>query len=377
MERDISGSEQMLVVQSLVDHSPNLRSLRLVSFTLVHGMNYSLAALISSSPKLVHLELPAFFLTPEIVTAAAELPLLTKLNYSHWTSTSETYSEYGMSFKSDAGMFQELDSLSFASLPRRVTDVLAHWLVTQLQTISVDCPSFGSPYEIQNIFSYLAAGTERLTDVQLVCCPVPQLRNRSSNASLSTTNIRPLFSCTRLKRFHLLAPHFIPLQENDIVAMGTSWPEMRSLTLCPAPLVHRHQGTHYNMLSAIARNFPNLRKLRLYLGPGIEEFDGNLYPAYRLGRLETLGVGFSVVPRGKAQEIGFLLASLCQNSPVIEVGVTKYHRGGDLPEQERSDLLAGWSEVISAMNLAFRTKSSIAPMLRTTALDAEPWKKTL
>lgn len=372
MDRGIDEDEQILLMQSLRNLVPNLRSLRLASFVTAERTSTSLAALISSCPKLLHLELPAGFLTRRVVGTTARLPLLTKLNYSDWRNTCETYHQSGMYFEFTPGSFPQLDTLSFAALPNRMTKVLRSTdHIGRLQVICLDCPAFASSNQIEQVLAQLAAGAQRLVDLQLVCSPIDQLKNPHGDPSLSTEHIVPLFSCTRLERLHLVAPHFAPLTDEDVVDMGRSWPAMRSLTLCPAPLKDQHLGTGFNILSAFAENLPNLRKLGLFLGPGVSEFDGNLYPTHRFRCLETLGVGFSIVPRGKAQEVGFLLASLCQNALAIEVGITKYHRGEDIPVQQKSDLQAGWSEVNSAMNLAFRTKRSSARRLSTMEPYAE------
>ncbi|KAG8937724.1 hypothetical protein FRC00_001624 [Tulasnella sp. 408] len=378
METEIGEKEQQLLMRSIPNLAPNLRSLRLASFVTTSSMTRHLSWLISSLPKLRHLELPAFFLPGEVVAAAAGLPLLRKLDYSGWRNTSETYNQDGMCFEFTPASFPELETLSFASLPDRMFQVLRSTVhVSRLQAIRLDCPTFSSPKDIKKVFTQLAAVAQCLVDLQLVCSPVRQLDRRYYNTpSLSTETIRPLFSCTRLKRFHLVAPHFAPLTDGNIVEMGRSWPAMRSLSLSPAPS-DGGAGTRYNMLSAFAKNLPDLQKLRLYFGGEIPEFDGELYPIHKFTKLETLGVGVSPVPRGKAQEIGFLLASLCQNGPTIEVGITKYHRGDDISEEHKSNLMAGWSEVNSAMNLAFRTKRSFARRMHRTEPDAEPREQAL
>ncbi|KAG8909988.1 hypothetical protein FRC01_006612 [Tulasnella sp. 417] len=370
MERGINENEQRLLMRSLGNFVPNLRSLRLTSLTPTSDWTGFLAQSIYSWPKLVHLELPPFFLTPAVVAATASLPLLTKLNSSGWRSSYETYSTGGMNFKFTPGSFPKLDSLSFAALPNKMLQVLRSTdHVRQLQTICLDCPTFSGPWEIERVFTQLADVAQRLVDLQLVCSPVRQYRTSSSNDSLLIQTIRPLFSCTRLRRFHLVAPRFEPLTDADIVEMGKSWPAMRCLTLSPAPVADHPSGTPFSTLPAFAKNLPNLQKLRLLFDTETSEFDGNLYPTHRFKKLEVLGVGFSSVPRGKAQEIGFLLASLCQTAPAIEVGITKYHRGDDIPEPRRSELLVEWLEVGSAMDLAFRTKKSITPLLRTTGAE--------
>ncbi|KIO32346.1 hypothetical protein M407DRAFT_4538 [Tulasnella calospora MUT 4182] len=358
MAKLVDHSEQSLLMQSLLHRTPNLSVLRVASFALAHQMSSSLASFISSLPKLVRLKLPAFFLTKEVVTTIAKLPVLTQLDYSDWKQTVETYHESGMCFEFSPGLFSHLDDLAFASFPTQMAKVLqAADHVGLLRSINLDCPAYYSEREIRTVFANLASGARRLGSVQLLCSPVFDVAESSSTDSLSIDTIRPLFSCIGLGRFHLTAPHFAPLQNEDVLEMGASWPEMHSLSLCPSPLTKRNLGAPFDILSTFAKCFPNLQKLRLFFGSEVSEFDGDLHPAYQLTKLVTVGVGLSPVPRGRAQDIGFLLASLCQNPPSIESGPTGYHRGNSNTKEEMMAVIAACSEARSAMKLAFRIKS--------------------
>ncbi|KAG8945183.1 hypothetical protein FRC04_001162 [Tulasnella sp. 424] len=373
MEEGISNPERLQLVQSLARRTPDLRSLSLHSLTKIEQMDTPLAVLISSSPKLAHITLPAFFLTKEVVAAAARLPFLTQLRHSGWAMAENVYQESGMCFEFTPESFPLLDTLAFAALPTRMAKVFdATDHVARLRSVYLDCPAFYSSQEIETVFAKLAAGAKRLQDIQLVCCPILQLASSSSNDSLSIDTIRPLFSCTQLGSLQLWAPHFVPLNEEDAVEMGKNWPLMHSLSLCPAPLVKRDQGAGFHILTAFAKSLPHLRILRLFFNKEIPIFDGDLYPVSRFRTLEKIGVGLSPVPKGKAQEIGFLLASLCEHLPLIDGGVSGNHRGAKITGEYGTNLAAEWFEVKSAMNLAFRVKSSISRKYgRATESDAE------
>ncbi|KAG8945182.1 hypothetical protein FRC04_001161 [Tulasnella sp. 424] len=359
MEEGINNPEQAQLVQSLTRRTPNLRSLGLTSFNKVQHIGTPLTALISSSPKLVRLKLPTFFLTKEVVAAAANLPFLRKLLYSAWPEAQNIYQESGMCFEFTPESFPQLETLAFAALPTRMAEVLdATDHVGRLRWVYLDCPAYYSSQDIETVFAKLAAGGKCLHTVQLMCCAVRPLAGSSSHDSLSIDTIRPLFSCTRLGTFLLWAPHFVPLDEEDVVEMGKNWPLMHSLTLCPTPISKKDQGTGFNILAAFAKSLPHLRILRLFFNKEIPIFDGDLYPVSQFTRLERLRVGWSPVPKGKAQEIGFLLASLCQRPPLIDHGTTENDRGNDITEEQKTTLAAGWFDVKAAVNLAFRVKSS-------------------
>lgn len=372
IDRGIDHLDQSLLMQSLKHRMSALKFLQLDSLGFAHPISTSLSALISSLPNLTYLKLPPFYLTRDVVTAVAQLRHLTRLSYSKWTNTAETYHESGMCFEFMPGSFPRLDRLSVASLSNRMAEILqSKEHLRRLRTVFLDCPAYNSAQEIENAFATLGSGAQHLEDVQLVCCPIPQLAVSSSDESLSVDTIRPLFSCTQLRRFSLLAPHLAPLKDKDVVDMGKSWPEMCYLILCPTPLVKRDLGTDFSILSSFAKSFPDLWELRLFFGNDIPEFDGDLYPVDQFEELETLGVGFSAVPSGGAQEIGFFLASLCRFPPLIEYGSTECHRGDGIPEEQRGELLAGWDDVGSARDLAFRIKRSSACKLCTPASDSE------
>ncbi|KAG8945179.1 hypothetical protein FRC04_001158 [Tulasnella sp. 424] len=359
MVKGIDDAERSQLVRSLAHRTANLRSLRLLSFTKIRHMDIPLATLISSSPKLVNIKLPAFFLTKEVVAAIAKLQFLTKLYHSGWLKAEKVYRDAEMCFEFTPESFPQLETLAFAALPTRMAKVFdATDHVGRLRSVYLDCPAFNSSKEIETVFAKLAAGGSRLDSVQLMCCPVYPLVSSSLNDSVSIDTIRPLFSCTRLGSLQLWAPHFVPLNEEDVVEMGKNWPLMHTLNLCPAPLAKKDQGTGFDILAAFAKSFPHLRILRLFFNKEIPAFDGDLHPVSRFRALERLGVGLSPAAEGKASEIGFLIASLCQSPPAIDYGTTGNRHGNDIPEEQMTKLAAGWSEVVSFLNLAFRIKNS-------------------
>ncbi|KAG8891533.1 hypothetical protein FRC01_014649, partial [Tulasnella sp. 417] len=129
-------------------------------------MSSSLASFISSSQKLIGINLPAFFLTEEVVGAVAKLPLIESLDY--WFGTEETYEESGICFEFTPGSFPQLEILAFAALPTRMAKVLqATDHVGKLQKIHLDCPAYYSLQEIETVFANVAAGARCLSDVTM------------------------------------------------------------------------------------------------------------------------------------------------------------------------------------------------------------------
>ncbi|KAG9032243.1 hypothetical protein FS837_002777 [Tulasnella sp. UAMH 9824] len=378
MDEGIDNVAKSLLFQNLAQRVSTLKFLRLISSGFAHPISASLATLISSLPRLTHLELPPFFLTQEVVAAAAQLPLLTWFSHSKWTKDAESYHESGIYFEFMPESFYQLSVLSFASLPIRMAGILQSTdHVGRLRLVVLDCPAYNSPQEIENIFAALGSGAHRLETAYVVCGPVPQLAVSASKDSLTFDTIRPLFSCTQLQQFHLYAPHLTPPKDHDVVEMGKSWPAMWSLILCPTPLVKRHLGVDFNILPLFAKSFPNLQKLELFFGKGVPEFDGDLYPAYRFKKLGTLGLGFSRIPKGKTRDIGFLLASVCQHPPLIEYGAIEGYRGDAIPSRENADMVSACSEIKSSVDLAFRIKSSFARNFDTAGSAAEFYEKGL
>ncbi|KAG8937722.1 hypothetical protein FRC00_001622 [Tulasnella sp. 408] len=135
MNKGIDDLDQSLLIQSLAHRVPALTYLRLTSFSLSHHISTCIAALISSLPKLTCLELPPFFLTQEIVAAAAQLRLLTRLSSSETTKATETYHEPGMCFEFMPESFPQLQTLAFASFPNRMAQILQSTEHTSLPTI--------------------------------------------------------------------------------------------------------------------------------------------------------------------------------------------------------------------------------------------------
>ncbi|KAG8937720.1 hypothetical protein FRC00_001620 [Tulasnella sp. 408] len=361
MDEGIDNVAQSLLMQSLTNRVPTLKSLRLTSFGSAHHISHPFAALISSSPNLTQLLLPPYFLTKEVVAATAQLPLLKTLGWSDWWTSTRNYHDSGMCFEFTPESFPQLSILRFGSLPNRMVEILQSTdHLGRLSAVALDCPAYNSPQDIENVFATLGSCAQQLERALMVCSPVPQLTGSSSKDSLSVDTIRPLFSCTRLKRFSFYAPHLVPPKDEDVVEMGKNWPEMGHLLLCPAPLVHRDSGVNFSILSSFAKSFPKLRELRLFFRQEVPEFDGDLYPAYRFAKLETFGFGLSHIPKGKTRDIGFLLASLCQHPPLILSGRGAGYRGDSISPGENAALLAACSDITSDMNLAFRIKSSFA-----------------
>ncbi|KAG8937721.1 hypothetical protein FRC00_001621 [Tulasnella sp. 408] len=157
MGEGIDDVTQSLLMQSLTHRMPTLKVLQLNSSGLAHRISHSFAALISSLPNLTQLLLPPFFLTEEVVAATGQLPLLTVL-YSEWSINTGNYHESGMCFKFMPGTFPRLIFLYLPSLPNRMAEILQsadH--VGRLRFVILDCPSYNSPQEIENILSLLGS----------------------------------------------------------------------------------------------------------------------------------------------------------------------------------------------------------------------------
>ncbi|KAG8903364.1 hypothetical protein FRC01_009222 [Tulasnella sp. 417] len=372
IDEGVDHAGQSLLLQSLTDRMPTLKFLRLMSLGVAHHISTSLASLISSLPKLTHLELPPFFHTHEIVAATAQLPSLTNFSYSDSMDPTKNYHESGMCFEFISGSFTQLEILCFGSLPNRMGEILQSTdHVGRLRAVLLNCPAYNSPQEIENVFATLASGARRLTQVHLACCPIPELAVSSSKDSLSIKNLRPLFACNQLRSFRLQAPHFTPLKDEDVVEMGKNWPAMCNLILCPAPLLNKDQGVGFDILPSFAQSFPSLRELRIFFGKEVPEFDGELYPPYQFTKLEILGFGRSPIPRHKARDVGFLIASLCQRPPSIQSGSNTNNTGGSFP------VWSAYSEVESNMKLAFRIKNAVARRLDSAGSAAELGQGTL
>ncbi|KAG8994779.1 hypothetical protein FRB90_000345 [Tulasnella sp. 427] len=258
---DTTAHEQVQLFQSLTGHIQSLRSLEIASLSPVRCPK-TLATLIGSCPNLRLLDLPPYYLTKEVVAAAARLPHLEILYCDVSPGTERNYTGLGMEFEFTANSFPQLKKASFAAFPLRMAEIFqapAH--IANLEAVDLNCPLDGSTEEIKTIFANLAAGAPMLQDIRLVCTPIRQLQATSGFESLSIDTISPLFSCTYLTDFILLAPCFRPLTAEDLIQMGKSWPRISSLGICPTPLVDDYPGTDINLLSAFAQSFPLLNEL--------------------------------------------------------------------------------------------------------------------
>ncbi|KAG8972754.1 hypothetical protein FRC05_009584 [Tulasnella sp. 425] len=150
-------------------------------------------------------------------------------------------------------------------------------------------------------------------------------------------------------------------QTSDFEDMGTAWPAMEELVLCPDPDASGStRGTAISTLSHLATALPRLRVLGLHFDhlepPGSA---GDLLPETQFRCLRELDVGTSQVPKADPTPVGLYLASLFAvgTRPTIHAGVSEV-RSTDRSGHSAA-CVDGWRQVERSVHLTLGVKEAI------------------
>ncbi|KAG8995217.1 hypothetical protein FRB90_000241 [Tulasnella sp. 427] len=114
------------------------------------------------------LDLPPYYLTKEVVAAAARLAHLEALYCDVSPGTEIAYTESGMEFKFTANSFPQLTDVAFAAFAVRMAQVFqVPERIANLNLVDLNCPLGGSAEEIKTIFANLATGAPVLQVIRL------------------------------------------------------------------------------------------------------------------------------------------------------------------------------------------------------------------
>lgn len=337
-------------------HLLNLQELSITRSGTIGVLDLPLSQWISSLQHLTKLWLPPSYHSERIVAAAGGLRELKLFRIMKTSSVSPD--DDGMQMEFRPNTFPALRTLEWNSTTTRAVRLLQPSpQVEALESLYLSKTTFDGSVDVPAFTRHLGQACPRLRDLYLNLIPEWPPTIPLPREPLDIESLYGLAPCQSLARIQIGHPFPLTLSESDVHWISTTWRKLECLILCVSPNIGRpiepRMGTSISLLPVFADVLPNLTHLGLYFQPDDEvRFSGDLYPQYQFKNLKTLKVGFSPVPGGQPEVVGFLLASLCGSSaPLIDAyrppwnGWSGAHRRVE------------WERVATVMGLAMRTKS--------------------
>lgn len=354
LEFDWEAEESFLY---LAHRTPSLKRLHITSEESLSNLSTSFCRWIQTCVGLEEVHIPRGWHTPTTLAAFESLPNLFEFGIQ-WTSPPGNHVEVGTQAIIREGCFQSLRRLGWSSNITQVTALLQQ-TSGQLQRLTIDCRGESSRADIETLLTTVAK-----------CCPqldrfCLNLAEISDIASFTFNIFRSLLACKTLTglRIHYSAPCIV--SDLDFEDIGTAWPAMEELVLCPDPgaTLGRTRGTAISTLSHVATVLPELRVLGLHFDhsepPGSA---GDLLPESQFRCLRELDVGTSRAPNADPTPVGLYLASL------FAVGTRpSIHAGSEVRATDHSrrstTWVDDWRKVERLVHLTLGVKEAFARRL--------------
>ncbi|KAG8941642.1 hypothetical protein FRC04_004128 [Tulasnella sp. 424] len=338
--------------------APNIQELAITSHHPVDDFDLPLSLWISSLQNLTKLSLPPYYKSTNIVAAAGGLRVL-KI-FSRTENGFGIPNENGMQMEFQPDTFPELRALEWNStLPNAIQLLQPSPRVEALESLHLSCSGSNPPTsEVLAFTRGLGKACPRLREITLDLFPDVWTPPLLTEQPLGMGVLDGLAPCQELAVLRVRHPLPTKLDENDVHLIGATWKKLECLVLCPNPSPLGRwspTGISISVLPLLANALPNLTHLGLLFDFNEAiKFSGDLYPQNQFKNLQTLEVGFSDVPRSEIQDLGSLLASLCNlSAPTIDVSRDRKHGPpylGDNPRMER------WEQVRRNLDMAMRIK---------------------
>lgn len=355
------------VFKALAHRTPALVSFHLEATVRGLSVDTSIARWLRTTANLEAVSLPPHYLTPALVRVLGSLPKLREIEQSEYTYLSNSTRVLQCL---PPGTFPKLVDISFsASLSEAQGFLLASQEVGyRLSRIVLHA---SGRLDSERILKFARLVTEicpALTGLGLNFSAVPR-SGEQSLAPLTMALFESLYPCTQLQTLEIGHPLPFTFQEEDVEQMARAWPQMACFDVCPDPdysfPLTSQLGSSISILSVFAKAMPELEVLSLHVNEqGAPPFTGNLYPRYQFQRLTALRFGLSLLPGGSSRQVGFYIASICKERPVISHGRTGWHSGAypnDWIQTKRD-----WQEVEDTVYFAMEVKQEGLSSLRGT-----------
>ncbi|KAH9967273.1 hypothetical protein BC827DRAFT_1264120 [Russula dissimulans] len=306
----------------------------------------SLLRLLSGLQKLQRITLPKDFLDYQLLKPLSLLPELRVVQCDGHRSRSLFIPV--MKGTLEGGAFPMLYNLCLHS----TLDDMRHYLtggvlLPRLKNLSTETAQLESPSTVKR---FIADVTECYPALEVVSFVT--ILQRDDREPLSLEHLRPLVSLKQLTRLELR--HNLPIQisEEDLVEFSAAFPTIETLVLNPEPLLLKRPKFTLSSLLFVARNFPNLSHLGIYL----DAKDATTGLPYSLGKtqtflyLRTLDVGVSPIGADHASVALFLSRLLSESEVIIQLRASS----DGFDEGEIRKRYSKWKTVANALPLLLR-----------------------
>ncbi|KAG8916781.1 hypothetical protein FRC01_002872 [Tulasnella sp. 417] len=346
------------VLKVIIHRSPSLIKLSLEAKVQVVRVETSLAKWLQTTENLEEVSVPPYYLTPVIIQTLGSLPKLNVieqgLKFTHPSDSS------GVPQFLPPGTFPNLTDISFnATLSEAQKFLLASQEVGS-RLVRITLHAFGTmdSEDIPNFARHVAQNCPLMVNLGLDLFKVLESGARPAS-QLTMALLESLYPCTQLESVGIGHPFPFTFHEDNVEQMGRAWPQMAFLDVCPDPdfsfPIEGQMGNPLSILSAFAKALPKLKFLSLYFNQQeAPPFVDNLWPQHQFQNLTEVYFGLSGIPGDSVRKVGFYIASLCKERPLVGYGASSWHTGNLPSDWARTE--TAWKEVVETVDFAMGVK---------------------
>ncbi|KAG9031054.1 hypothetical protein FRB95_003219 [Tulasnella sp. JGI-2019a] len=307
----------------------------------VGEVDEGLAKCLGQMESLQKVTLPICFGAPRVVTALTSLKELTTirrhLNTPH--GRDRVAPQLGTQWDTKLEAFKALEVLDFQTTFSRAESALTCLTPLFLHTLEITTVGTVSNQKLLSLFSAVAISCPGLQDFWL---------NLFSGSIYSTERFQfetfePLFRCPLLRTLEIGHPRSILLTEENVVAIGSAWPDLDILYFVDGGSLDKEQ-TPLSILKAFALCLPGVENLGLTCRIDLEGLQMSAAPA-ALDSLGILDLGLSAISQRDVIAVTTFLGFICPPGLEVQIGVTDWLTQADATFQESARHAERWGTV--------------------------------
>ncbi|KZT29230.1 hypothetical protein NEOLEDRAFT_1127903 [Neolentinus lepideus HHB14362 ss-1] len=141
-----------------------------------------------------------------------------------------------------------------------VADII-RYLDQPLKQLKVTTRALQSPTEMRNCLRTVSDRCSQLESLRLT------IKRQGQAEEMSWFDLSPILLCSRIKKLEIKHPCVLPIVDDDIFTMLSSWENIEQLSLNAEPTDHSGQmpGLTLRSLAYVAQMGPNVREARFCL----------------------------------------------------------------------------------------------------------------
>ncbi|KAG8862151.1 hypothetical protein FRB96_002181 [Tulasnella sp. 330] len=255
-----------------------------------HAFLHRLPTVFAYQTRLVHLGLPPYCATRQVVKALGRLPDLEDYLATFFEEY-QSLMNYGKEFDWELGAFPVLKKVTLYTSLAEASSIMARPYQPRLTRFTLSNRETFRDGSVYDLCSSLSASQSSITTIGLLMYS-DKPSEFTARSPMPFSLFHPLLHCRGLTELRLESHIMMAYDDADISSMASAWPDVSTLSLCPAPDLRfdLDGGQPLRSVSAFTRSFAHLKELGLY----INTLDVDTISDAHLVELSVLDLGSSI-----------------------------------------------------------------------------------